>query len=80
VSRVLLTGGTGFVGRQILKRLLARGCHVRMAVRTAVSVPDEVEQMVVVSLLTGRWRHQFCRNATPVISLTQVNLHDRTAS
>jgi dTDP-6-deoxy-L-talose 4-dehydrogenase (NAD+) len=53
VSRVLLTGGTGFVGRQILKRLLARGCHVRMAVRTAVSVPDEVEQMVVGDLFTA---------------------------
>jgi len=50
VTRVLLTGGTGFVGRQILKRLLARGCHVRMAVRTPVSVRDEVEQVVVGDL------------------------------
>lgn len=50
MTRVLLTGGTGFVGRQILKRLLARGCHVRMVVRKAVSLPDEVEQVDVGDL------------------------------
>ena len=53
MTRVMLTGGTGFVGRQILKRLLERGCRVRMAVRKAASVPDEVEQMVVGDLFTA---------------------------
>jgi nucleoside-diphosphate-sugar epimerase len=53
VIRILLTGGTGFVGRQILKRLLARGCSVRMAVRSEFSVPDEVEQVVVGDLFAA---------------------------
>ena len=33
MTRVLLTGGTGFVGRQILRQVLARGCAVRAVVR-----------------------------------------------
>lgn len=53
MTGVLLTGGTGFVGRQILKRLLARGCRVRMTVRNPVSVPDEVEQVVVGDLFAA---------------------------
>jgi nucleoside-diphosphate-sugar epimerase len=53
VTRILLTGGTGFVGRQILKRLLARGCHVRMVVRTAASLSDEIEQVVVGDLFSA---------------------------
>lgn len=53
MTRVLLTGGTGFVGRQILKSLLERGCRVRMAVRTPVSVPEGVEQVVVGDLFTA---------------------------
>lgn len=53
MTRVLLTGGAGFVGRQILKRLLARECSVRMAVRTRVSTPYEVEQVVIGDLFTA---------------------------
>ena len=30
---VLMTGGTGFVGRQVLKALVAHGCRVRLVVR-----------------------------------------------
>ena len=30
---VTLTGATGFVGRQILRNLLERGCSVRVLVR-----------------------------------------------
>ena len=33
MSTVGLTGATGFVGRQILRRLVERGCHVRIIVR-----------------------------------------------
>lgn len=42
MTRVLLTGGTGFVGRQILGHLLARGCSVRAVVRGG-RLPDGVE-------------------------------------
>jgi len=43
MTRVLLTGGTGFVGRQILRRLQERGCSVRMVQRGSAAVPDGVE-------------------------------------
>lgn len=53
MTLVLLTGGTGFVGRQILKRLLERGCRVRLAVRTQVTQRDGVEQVVVGDLFAA---------------------------
>ena len=32
-SRITVFGGSGFLGRQIVKRLAADGAHVRVAVR-----------------------------------------------
>lgn len=43
MTRILLTGGTGFVGRQILKRLLAERCSVRMVLRGDAPAPEGVE-------------------------------------
>jgi dTDP-6-deoxy-L-talose 4-dehydrogenase (NAD+) len=43
MTRVLLTGGTGFVGRQVLRRLLARGAQVRMVLRGTGPAPEGVE-------------------------------------
>ena len=43
MKRVLLTGGTGFVGRQILRQLLIANCQVRMVVRGDCDAPDTVE-------------------------------------
>ena len=37
---VTLTGATGFVGRQILRTLLERGCSVRVLVREPSGLPD----------------------------------------
>ncbi|WP_343577183.1 NAD(P)-dependent oxidoreductase [Mycobacterium sp.] len=37
---VTLTGATGFVGRQILRNLLERGCSVRVLVRDPSRLPD----------------------------------------
>lgn len=53
MTRVLLTGGTGFVGRQILARLLERNCTVRMAVRNSVDDVDAAEQVVVNDLFSS---------------------------
>lgn len=53
MTRVLLTGGTGFVGRQILYCLLKRDCKVRMAVRTSAVVAAEVEQVIVSDLFVA---------------------------
>jgi len=43
MSRVLLTGGTGFVGRQVLRRLLERGAQVRMVLRGGAAAPEGAE-------------------------------------
>lgn len=53
MTLVLLTGGTGFVGGQILKRFLERGCRVRLAVRAQVTQRDGVEQVVVRDLFAA---------------------------
>ncbi|MGO4915878.1 NAD-dependent epimerase/dehydratase family protein [Pseudogemmobacter sp. W21_MBD1_M6] len=44
--RVLLTGATGFVGRQILAELTARGSKVRAIVRDPKDLPQETEIVV----------------------------------
>ncbi|GAB3030925.1 NAD-dependent epimerase/dehydratase [Mycobacterium intermedium] len=41
---VTLTGATGFVGRQILRNLLERGCSVRVIVRDPSRLPDGWER------------------------------------
>jgi dTDP-6-deoxy-L-talose 4-dehydrogenase (NAD+) len=43
MKNVLLTGGTGFVGRQVLKRLLSAGCNVRLVLRRDGLAPAGVE-------------------------------------
>jgi len=53
MTRVLLTGGTGFVGRQILKCLIAHGCTVRLSVRNKIQNIDNVEQIVVNDLFAA---------------------------
>ncbi len=41
MTRILVTGANGFVGRRLVERLIAGGRHVRCAVRTLGSGPDE---------------------------------------
>jgi nucleoside-diphosphate-sugar epimerase len=50
--RVLLTGGTGFVGRQVLKRLVNQGCSVRAVVRGG-AVPEGVEPWLTDDLFSA---------------------------
>lgn len=54
MTHVLLTGGTGFVGRQIRARLLERGCRVRMAVRAQTDDVRGVEKVTVDDLFTAQ--------------------------
>lgn len=39
---VLVTGGSGFVGGHLVKRLLRDGCRVRLLVRSPASLPEEL--------------------------------------
>jgi UDP-glucose 4-epimerase len=51
LNNILLTGATGFVGRRLLARLLADGCHVTAAVRcTDIAMPSDARQVVVAGV------------------------------
>jgi nucleoside-diphosphate-sugar epimerase len=71
---ILLTGATGFVGRQVLRALAERGCRVRVVVRDRkqASVADSAGIETVVSSPDifaedeGWWR-QACRSVDTVI-------------
>lgn len=45
MTSVLLTGATGFVGRQVLTALRASGCSVRAIARAQQSLPPEIERV-----------------------------------
>jgi nucleoside-diphosphate-sugar epimerase len=47
ILTVLVTGGTGFVGRVVVARLLAAGHDVRLAVRSVTAVPPGVSTVQV---------------------------------
>ncbi len=48
MTRVLVTGASGFVGRQLCEVLSARGYTVRAALRTGVDIPGGALEQVVV--------------------------------
>lgn len=71
---VLLTGATGFVGRQVLKALRARGVKVRLIVRERnehlIEPADHIESICVISDLFGApqpWLEAACHGVSTVI-------------
>lgn len=71
---VLLTGATGFVGRQILKALLATSLKVRLVVREGKQdqfrTGDQIEEILVTPDLfseTQSWWERACRDIDTVI-------------
>ena len=47
LGKCLITGGTGFVGRALLPKLLVKGCQLKALVRKPSELPVEVEQVMV---------------------------------
>jgi nucleoside-diphosphate-sugar epimerase len=47
LSRILVTGAGGFIGRQLCGELLRRGLQVRAAVRAPCRLPEGAEQAIV---------------------------------
>ena len=71
---VLLTGGTGFVGRQVLKALLAQSVSVRLVVRDGkrgqVNHSDQCEAVLETADLfseTPVWWEEACKGVDTVI-------------
>lgn|SRR5262245_14707835 len=70
---ILLTGATGFVGRQILRVLKERGCRVRAVVRE--SRKDQIAKTAIVEIATSSdifaesavWWTDICRGVDTVI-------------
>jgi nucleoside-diphosphate-sugar epimerase len=76
VSRVLVTGATGFVGRAVCARLLEEGWRVRAALRSNTAAPpagaDEVA--IVGDIAQGRWESAV-EGAAAVVHLAAA-VHD----
>jgi dTDP-6-deoxy-L-talose 4-dehydrogenase (NAD+) len=69
---VLLTGATGFVGRQILRALLVHGARVRVVVRDASHLPADAtpERIVVTRDLfteTDEWWAENCAGIDTIV-------------
>lgn len=56
MNKVLLTGASGFVGRQVAKALIADGCNVTATVRGDKSVPEGLAATIAVEDLFTRDR------------------------
>ena len=71
---ILMTGATGFVGRQVLRELAERNCRVRAVVRAGtqdrLSPPAAIEKIVATPDLwseSAAWWADVCRSVDTVI-------------
>jgi nucleoside-diphosphate-sugar epimerase len=69
---ILLTGATGFVGRQVLRELNNRNCRVRLVVRDGKQVPlsAAIEKIIATPDLwsgSAAWWSDVCRGVDTVI-------------
>lgn len=78
-SRVLVTGGTGFVGRQVLRALAERRIPLRAVIRTATAarLPDGIGDLDVLETddlfaETAAWWETACKGIGKVVHLAWV--------
>ena len=74
MSKILLTGATGFVGQHILKRLQERGCHMRLVIRegsqSRISSMQGIESIVTSKDIfqeSSPWWAETCNGIETVI-------------
>ena len=56
MSPVLVTGGSGYVGTQLIAALLRDGTGVRTTVRSSTARPGCARPCAVAALMTLAWR------------------------
>jgi nucleoside-diphosphate-sugar epimerase len=52
-ARILVLGGTGFIGRELLRQLLGAGHRVRALVRSTASIPPALANSPLLELMRG---------------------------
>ena len=79
MRRILLTGSTGFVGRQVLKTLMAKGAKVTVTVRPDQNVPDGVKHIRTEDLFseTIDFWEKGCRDHDAVIHSAWYTEHGK---
>ncbi len=73
-SLVLLTGATGFVGRQVLKALQAKGLHIRLVLRDGTKINAALQEGIEsvhyspdIFAETSAWWETVCKGVDAVI-------------
>ena len=52
-ARILVLGGTGFIGKELLRQLIGQGHAVRALVRSAAGVPQEIRESGKLECVVG---------------------------
>jgi len=79
MKRILLTGSTGFVGRQILKSLMAKGACVTVTLKPDQNVPDGAYHIRTENLFSEPvefWKKN-CKNHSAVIHSAWYTKHGK---
>ena len=72
---ILITGGTGFVGKELVRRLVERGAAVRVSVRrTADNLPSQVQE-VLVAAMDGSMNWHEALHDTALVVHTAARVH-----
>lgn len=82
--KIFLTGGTGFLGKRVVKRFLQEGHELTMLVRNKSSVNDERIELVQGDLESiGNWQHHLqgmdvvVHMAAPVVFWGEWSMYER---